>query len=296
MDGGVAEEVSSAGIIGKLVSPVDGLSAGGGKTADCIHLPASVSRQANAGGFGESGFVGIAQGNRITRGQVLSQSVDRFPVLRMKLGRLEGAGVVDPEKLAVIIMGEPPLGPMTWLFLRLPSSIGELIALHVVGNIDVIIDVPDHAGVLMLYGSLGTVSAVGTSFVEHFVFVGYSVSIGIPISHDVHGVGFPNRDPIVERKDHAGEVEVVDEDGGLVHFTIPVRVDQALDPSVAEGLGSSSVLILHIASHLRDVEGSVPVPNRENRFLHQWFGGDQLGDVSGGEFEGFNSSSGVRIA
>ena len=90
-------------------------------------MPTTVAGQANTVGFGESGFVGIAQGHRIARGQVLPKPVDGLPVLWMKLGRFERTGVVDPEELAIIIVGEPPLRPVSGLLFRLPSPIGELV-------------------------------------------------------------------------------------------------------------------------------------------------------------------------
>ena len=151
----------------------------------------------------------------------------------MELGRLERAGVVDPEKLAVIIVGEPPLSPVSGLLLRLPSPIGELVTFHVVGNVNMVVDVPKHTRVLVLDGSPGPVATVGAFFIEHFLFVRSSVPVGVPVSHDVHGVGFTNRDPIVHWQDHPRQVQVVDEDGGLVHPPIPVRIDESFDSSVA---------------------------------------------------------------
>ena len=60
----------------------------------------------------------------------------------MKLGRFERAGVIDPEKFSVIIMGQAPLGPVTGLAFSPPGPVGKLIAFHVVGDIDLIIHIP----------------------------------------------------------------------------------------------------------------------------------------------------------
>ena len=72
----------------------------------------------------------------------------------MKLGRFERTGVVDPEELPIIIMGESPLGPVSRLLLRYPISIRELIAFHVVGDINSSTDIKVN-GVSIVSSSSG---------------------------------------------------------------------------------------------------------------------------------------------
>ena len=67
MNGGIAEKVGSPGIVGKFISPVNRLTTGRGKPADCIHLTTAVSGQADACSFSESRFVGLTKRNRIAR-------------------------------------------------------------------------------------------------------------------------------------------------------------------------------------------------------------------------------------
>ena len=43
MNGGITEKIGSPGIVRKFISPVNRLTAGGGKPADCIDLTAPVS-------------------------------------------------------------------------------------------------------------------------------------------------------------------------------------------------------------------------------------------------------------
>ena len=147
-----------------------------------------------------------------------------FPVFRMKLGRFERAGVINPEELTIIVVGQPPLGPVTDLLLSPPGTIGKLIPFHVVGDIDLIIQIPKHPGILMLDRSLGSVPAVWASFVKHFAFIGYAIPIRVTISNHIHGISLPNRNPVIEGKNDSGKVEVVDEDGGLIHPSVSVQI------------------------------------------------------------------------
>ena len=62
----------------------------------------------------------------------------------MKLGRLEGAGIIDPKELSVVVVGKSPLSPVRELLLRTPGAIGKLVPFHVVSDVDLIIHIPKH--------------------------------------------------------------------------------------------------------------------------------------------------------
>ena len=76
----------------------------------------------------------------------------------------------------------------------------------------------------MLHGSLGSIPAVGTFLIKHLVFIRYAITVRIAISDHIHGIGFAYRNPFIEWEDHSGKVEVVDEDGGLIHPSVSVQI------------------------------------------------------------------------
>ena len=132
----------------------------------------------------------------------------------------------------------------------------------------------------MLNGGLGSVPAVWTSFIKHFTFIRYAIPIRVTIRNHIHGIGLPNRNPVIEGKNNSGKVEVVDEDGGFVHPSVSVEIDQSFDSSIAEGFGSGSIFVLHITSHLSDIHRTISVPHCEYGFLNLWLRCHELSNIA----------------
>ena len=139
-----------------------------------------------------------------------------------------------------------------------------------VARVDPVIQVPDESTVLMFNRGFG---AAGPPFEQQRLLVRHPVAVRVAIRPPRGVIGFHHRDAIVERKDHAGQVQAVHEYGGPVHDAVAVFIDQALDPSVLQGLGSVAGGILHVAAHLRDVHRAVAIPHREHWLLHHRLSG-----------------------
>jgi hypothetical protein len=117
-----------------------------------------------------------------------------------------------------------------------------------------------------------------SSFVDFYFFIGDAITIGIAVGPEVEGVGDADHDAVVEGEDHAGEEEVIDEDGVLVVDAVARGVFVAGDPGggflLALGIG-----VLHVGSHFDDVEGSVSVPGHGDGFVDVWIGEDEVEGV-----------------
>ena len=74
-----------------------------------------------------------------------------IPVARMDVGGDEWFGISDPVEVADIVMSQAPLGPVAGLFFSNPFIGGVAISLGIVGDIDVVIEIPDETGILMLH-------------------------------------------------------------------------------------------------------------------------------------------------
>ena len=151
----------------------------------------------------------------------------------MKLGGFERVGIIDPKELTIIVVGQTPLSPVPRLFLSPPGTVGKLVPFHVVGDIDLIIHIPKHPRVLMLDGCLGSVPAVWAPFVKDFAFIRYAITVRIAICDHIHGICLPNGNPVIKGKDHSGEVEVVDKDGGFIHPSVTIQINQFFNPPVS---------------------------------------------------------------
>ncbi len=120
------------------------------------------------------------------------------------------------------LLRQPPLSPVTPLFFRRPRAVGEAIALGVVGDVNVVIEIPHQPGILMLDGFLGVVAAIRSALVEQFFLVRHAIARRVAVGKNIQRVRFANRDPIIERQNRARQIQVIDKDRDrLVKYPSP---------------------------------------------------------------------------
>ena len=252
VDRGIAEEVVAPGLGGEPCPPIHALPAGRGEAAIGRRAPAPVAEEAAAVRGAEGGIVRRGEGHGISGSEVLvGELAGDLPVSRVEVGADERVAVRDPVEVADVVAGKAPLRPVAGLPLALPGPGGVAVALGVVGDVDVVVEVPEKAGVLVLYRLVRVLPPVGAALVEGLSLVGDAVAVGVAVGMDVEGVALADGDPVAEGEDHAGEVQAIDEDGDLIGAPVAIGVEEALDPAVAHRLGALAGDALHVAAHLR---------------------------------------------
>ena len=192
------------------------------------------------------------------------------------------AAGVDEPRFPIVIRSEAPLTAVRpgWL----PQEAGRRPAdtERVVGRVDPVVHVPEEARFLVLDVGVAALTDAGE---DHLTLVGHAVAVGVAPFHQVVGVGFARQDDaILERQDHAGRDEAIDEHRALVVAAVTLGVLPSADPAdrlvLAAGVG-----VHHVADHLADVHASVAVELDERRADHVRLGGDELHPIAGWQHE-----------
>lgn len=125
------------------------------------------------------------------------------------------------------------------------------------------------------------VAAARAAFVERLLFIGHAVAIRVAMDGDVVGIGETHEHAVVERLNHAGEEEVVEEDGVAVERAVVLRGLVARD-AAGRRVFTGAVDVLHVGAHLDDVEAAVAIEGDGGRFLDVGFAEDEFEAVAGG--------------
>lgn len=277
--GGVRDEVAVTVSLRETRSAVDHLTADGGHGVAGLHVQTPVVDGTDFRHLEEREVIGFSKGDWFgISWQVVAMVFDEPPIFPGHLNAEGGLGIHGVEDLASFVMVETPLSPdvVCWFFP--PCAVGEAVSFIVVGDVDVIIEVPDESGILVFYRAVGSVVL---SFPEEGFFVGDAVSISVAIGVNGGGVCFGDGDAIIEGKNHAGEIEVINEDGDFVGIAIAIGVFEALDSAVLGGFGAGAAGVLHVGTHFGDVHDAVPVPDCGDGLFQIRFMGDEVDLVSG---------------
>ena len=160
-------------------------------------------------------------------------------------------------------------------------SVGIAVALVFVGEVNPVIEVPDEARGLVLH-----VAAAFSTFVDFDFLVSHAVAVGVAVGPEVEGVRDADHDAVVEREDHAGKEDVVDEDGVFVVDAIVIGVFMAGDSRLGS-LFSGGVGVLHVGSHFDDVEGAIAIPGHCNGLVDVGIAQNEIERVAVLKFDGF---------
>jgi hypothetical protein len=191
------------------------------------------------------------------------------------------AGVAPPE-FAVVVLREAPLaaaGGCIFLERRLGAIPAE--AKGIGRLVDPVVEGPEEAALLML-----EVSAACAAGEPELFFVGDAVAIRVLVGDDVVGVGFVDEHAFVEREDHAGELELVAEDGVFVEAAIALGGLVAGDDADRDEF-ILAVDVLHVAAHLSEVHAAIAVEGEVDGFADAVaLAEDQFEGVAGRELDG----------
>ena len=189
-----------------------------------------------------------------------------------------GGGVVITSR---IVHADSPLSATTGELLNFEFPVGETVALILVGEVNPVIEIPDETGGLVLH-----VAAALAAFIDFHFFVGHAVVVGVAVGPEVEGVGDADHDTVIERKNHAGEKHVVDEDRVLVVNAITIGVLVTGNPGFGLLL-TGGVGVLHISEHFHDVEGAISIPGHCNRLVNVRVAEGEFETVAVLKFDGF---------
>lgn len=137
------------------------------------------------------------------------------------------------------------------------------------------------------------VAAALAALVEEFLFIRDPIAIGITVGVEIEGVGFADDEATIERKDHPGQGEIVDEDGMAVVVAVAIGVLVHGDTAdLVELFGAIDVL--HVGAHFSDIHAAVAIEDGDDGLLDLRLTEDEFKMVAVFDVESFEGFLGCE--